>query len=323
MEIQTGLTSPFPRSEELVRATRDLDRGRTTPKQVDEAFRTAEEQVVALERSLGFASLTAGFLRSDDPFRAFATGWEGFSVGPLARWLESNTFFRQPILLHPPSRRPGALRATLPAPLARDPASARLLLPGPYTFAEVLDNRSGETAPALVHRLGRLLAEELRELAAGGYRTFVLSEPMLVVRAPSGPSAASLEEAYRSIHAAVPSASVLLWTYGADVREALPLLERLPVTAVGFDLTETEIDRLPEGTGGPALGLGVVDPRTTLVEEPGEIARVVRSVVARRRPSSVWLGPGAPLEWLPVEDAERKLASLAEAARLLAGGAGA
>jgi len=30
----------------------------------------------------------------------------------------------------------------------------------------MLDNRSGETEPALIHRLGRLLGEEVRELRA-------------------------------------------------------------------------------------------------------------------------------------------------------------
>ncbi len=317
MNVHSGLASPYPRSEALVRATRDLDRRRTTPAAVEQQYRTDEEAVAALERRLDFHSVTAGFLRAEDPFRPFTGAWDGFSVGPLTRWFESNTFYRRPILLHPPTRRAGALRATLPPPLVTEPARARVLLPGPYTFAELLDNRSGETGPALVHRLGRLLAEEVRELRGGGFRTFLFAEPLVVVRPPEGPSAASLEEAFRSIAAAAPDASVLVWTYGADPRGAWPILDRLAVTAVGVDLTETELDKLPASDRPRAIGLGVLDPRTTLVEDPAEVARIVREAARRRHASDVWLAPGQPLDLLPPPAAEAKLAGLAQATKLL------
>ncbi|HTT16737.1 MAG TPA: hypothetical protein VMH49_05220 [Thermoplasmata archaeon] len=322
MQVDAGLASPFPRSEELVRATRDRDRGRTSAAEVERRYRLAEEDVVAEERRLGFGSVTAGFLRTDDLFRPYALGWEGFAVGPLTRWLESNTFYRRPVLLHPPARRAGAIRAGLPPPLRADPAGARLLLPGPYTFAELLDNRSGETGPALVHRLGRLLADELRELGGDGFRTFVLSDPLVAIAPPEGPAAASLEEAYRSIGGAVPGATTIVWTYGADPVPALPLLDRLAVTAVGIDLTEVEAERLPQRDRPAGLAAGVVDPRTTLLEEPTEIVRVVRAAARRRRADRLWLSTGAPLDLLPAEAAGRKLGVLAEAARALGGGPG-
>ncbi len=320
MDVHVGLASAYPRSEALVKATRDLDRGRTTAEAVERLYRDGEATVAAEERRLAFESVTAGYLRDDDPFRRIARVWEGFAVGPLTRWLESNTFYRQPILLHPPSRRPGTYRASLPPPLLAEPGRSRIVAPGPYTFAGLLDNRSGETGPALVHRLGRLLAEEVRELVAGGHRTFVFSEPWLVVRPPDGPAAAAVEEAYRSIAAAADGRNVLLWTYGADAGPVLPLLDRLPVTAVGVDLTETEVDDLPVPDRPRPLGLGVVDPRTTLVEAPAEIARIVRAAAARRRATAVWLGPGAPLDLLPTGPAQGKPEALAEAARQLAAG---
>ncbi len=323
MLVDAGLVSPFPRSEALVRATRDLDRGRTSAEEVERAYRAAEEALVAEERTFGFGSVTAGFLRNDDLFRTLVSGWEGFALGPLTRWFESNTFYRRPVLLHPPARRPGAVLASLPPPLRADPAAARVLLPGPFTFAGLLDNRSGETGPALVHRLGRLLAEELRELGRDGFRTFVFSEPLVVVDPPEGPAGASLEEAYRSIAAAVPGATTVLWTYGAAPGPAFPLLDRLAVTAVGVDLTEVEPERLPESDRPRELGVGVLDPRTTLLEDPAEIARVALAAAGRRRARRLWLGVGAPLEWLPAEPARAKLGVLADAARRIAQGASA
>jgi 5-methyltetrahydropteroyltriglutamate--homocysteine methyltransferase len=305
--VHTGLTGPFPRSEALVAATRDLDRGRTSAESVEELYARTEAEVLALERRLGFDGTTGGYLRWPDLFRPLAETWEGFTVGPLTRWLETNTFYRQPILLAPPGRVPGAFAARLPPPTLASPGSARVLLPGPYSFSMMLDNRSGETEPALIHRLGRLLGDEVKELRGRGFTTFFFSEPQLVVRPPEGHRAEAVVAGYRAVETALKGGSSVVWTYGADAGPAFPLLDRLPVSAVGVDLAETEVDQIPESASRLGLGLGVVDPRTTLEEDPAEVARVVRAAHARRPSSAIWLGPGAPLDLLPWEPATRKL----------------
>ncbi len=320
MLVRTGLTGPFPRPEPLIAATRDLDRGRTSAEAVEDLFASTERDVVALERRLGFESVTGGFLRWPDLFRPFAQSWDGFSVGPLTRWLETNTFFRQPILLTPPGRTPGAFASRLPPALRADPAHGRIVLPGPYTFAGVLDNRSGETDEAVVHRLGRTLAEEVRELRGLGFATFLFSDPWLAVHPPEGPRAEAVVAGYDALRVALEGASSIVWTYGADGIPAFPVLDRLPVSAVGVDLAETEVERLPPAPRRGGLGLGVVDPRTTLGEDAAEVASVVRTAYERRRPSSVWLGPGAPLDLLPWEPATRKLHVLPAVAQALGDG---
>ncbi len=320
MIVRTGLTGPTPRAEPLIGATRDLDRGRTTPEAVEELFVGAEREIVALERRLGFESVTGGYLRWPDLFRAFAETWEGFAVGPLTRWLETNTFYRQPILLAPPARVPGALLSRLPPSLRTDPAHARVLLPGPYTFARMLDNRSGETDESVIHRLGRALADEVRDLRARGFATFLFSEPQLAVHPPEGTRAEAVLAGYRAIEAALTGATSIVWTYGADGIPAFPVLDRLPVSAVGVDLADTDVEKLPPAPHRAGLGLGVVDPRTTLSEDPAEVARVVRIAHERRRPSMIWLGPGAPLDLLPWEPATKKLHVLPAASQFLGDG---
>ena len=320
MIVRTGLTGPAPRPEPLVAATRDLDRGRRAAESVEDLYQSTEREVVALERRLAFESISGGYLRWPDIFRPFAENWEGFAVGPLTRWLETNTFFRQPILLAPPVRVPGAIAARLPPTLRADPASGRIFLPGPYTFASVLDNRSGEADPAVVHRLGRILSEEVQELRGLGFRTFFFLEPFLVVRPPEGPRAEAVVAGYEALRAPLGGANSVVWTYGADGVPAFPLLDRLPVSAVGVDLAETEVDRLPTTRQRSGLGLGVVDPRTTLGEDPAEVAKVVRTAYERRRPSVVWLGPGAPLDLLPWEPATRKLHVLPAVSQALGDG---
>jgi 5-methyltetrahydropteroyltriglutamate--homocysteine methyltransferase len=319
MELRSSLTGPYPRSEPLVAATRDLDRGRTTPEAVEALFRAAEREIAAKEAQLGLSSITAGYLRWADLFRPIAESWGGFSVGPVTRYFATNTFYRQPILHHPPERAAGSLRRALPAASGAAPAGrAHVLLPGPYTLASALDNRSGETPEALIHRLGRLLAEELVELRAAGYATFQFQEPALVVRPPRGPAAESVGAAYRAIGAAATGATTLVWTYFADAAPAFPLLAKLPVTAVGIDLAETDVAQLPVPERPIGLGLGCIDPRTTLREDPAEIASIVRAAEHALGPTRIWLGPGAPLDLLPYGPAGTKIEVLAAARALLA-----
>jgi 5-methyltetrahydropteroyltriglutamate--homocysteine methyltransferase len=322
MIVRTGLTGPFPRPEALVAVTRDLDRGRATPEAAEEVYARTEGEVAALERRLGLDWVTGGYLRWADLFRPFAETWEGFTVGPLTRWFETNTFYRQPILHAPPSRVAGAIAARLPPAARAEPARGGVVLPGPYTFAGLLDNRSGETAEALVHRLGRLLAEETRELGSAGFASFVFAEPLLVDRPPDGALAEAVLAAYRSIHAGNGAATTLVWTYGASALPVFPLLDRLPVSGVGVDLAETDWEAIPATTEHRGLGLGVIDPRTTLVEDPAEVTRIVRALNERRRPSAIYLGPGGPLDLLPWEPATRKLHLLAAARQALSDGDG-
>ncbi len=313
MRLQTTLTGPFPRSEALVAATRDLDRGRTTPEALEEIYVRTEREIVDLERRLGTDRRTAGYLRWADLFRPISESWGGFTVGPITRWFETNTFYRQPILHAPPDRVAGAIAQRIPPPLrGGEPAASALVhLPGPYTLAGCLDNRSGETPEALVHRFGRLLAEEVRELRAAGYRTFEWDEPLLVTQPPAGPAAESLVTAYRAIQEAAGDATTIVWTYFGDAAPALPVLGRLPVSVIGVDLSETEPASLEKGIGGHGIGLGVIDSRTTLNEETGTLVAIVRRLQERAHPPAIWLGPGPPLDLLPAEPAARKLHVLA------------
>lgn len=309
MEVVTSLTGALPRSEALVEATRDLDRGRTTADAVQALFQKTEGEVAALEGRLGLELRTGGYLRWPDLFRPFAETWEGFTVGPLTRWFETNQFYRQPILNAPPARVPGAIASWLP-PTDAQAHRRKAILPGPYTFAGLVDNRSGETAEALTHRLGRLLAEEVHELRAAGWTAFQFQEPLLVAHPPEGARAEAVVAAYRSISGAAADATTAVWTYFADARPAWPLLTRLPVSVLGIDLSETDALHLAPSREPRGLGLGVLDPRTSLMEEPDEIVQLARQVVAHHRPPVLWVGGGAPLDLLPWDAATRKLQGL-------------
>lgn len=303
-DYRTGITGPFPRPEELVQATRDLDRGRISGAEAEAAFARAESRVADVEAELRLDVRTGGYLRWADLFRPFTEIWEGVEAGTLTRFFETNTFYRQPVFHRRPSGGSGRLSRWVPAG-----ASSRLILPGPYTFAELSEIAYAPgPASSAVEEIAGALAGELRALGPDAPAQVQFQEPMLAYRPPRE-GAERIVRAYRLLADALPRSTRIVWTYFGDGAGALPLLAQLPVDVVGVDLFETTFC---PATGGmvPGLGLGCIDARTTLAEDPGETTRLVRAAVERVRPTTVWLGPSPPLDLLPFDAAVAKLALL-------------
>ena len=299
--VYAGVTGPFPRPEALVQATRDLDRGRIAPADGDAAFARADADVAAVEERLRLDVRTGGYLRWDDLFRPFTRLWEGASPGPLTRFFETNTFYRQPVLTQRPKGGSGRLANWLPSPLP----GARAIVPGPYTFSTMAEVAFSGRGHEPIERIAEAIAAEIRALGADGPAQWQFQEPMLVY-APPADDGESVVRAYRTIAEAAPSTPKIVWTYFGDAARTMPLLARLPVDGVGFDLFETD-PGATEPLRNKAIGLGCLDARSTVPESVPDVARLVREVIRIGRPSSVWLGPSPPLDLLPFDAAVRKL----------------
>ena len=86
----------YARSEALVQATRDLDRGRTTPEAVDEQVERDLAELVSVQQAAGLDLLADGMLRWQDVFRPLVEAADGLETGALTRFLDTNTFYRAP-----------------------------------------------------------------------------------------------------------------------------------------------------------------------------------------------------------------------------------
>lgn len=318
VRVSASITSPFPRTEKLVSATRDLDRGRTSKSAVGRLYNEAERRVLDLEQRLDFRPLTGGYMRWQDLFRPMSESWPGFSVGSLTRWFDTNTFFKQPVISAAPARRPGAVARWLPGSADDSLAyEVKAILPGPYTFAGLADNKTMYDLESLIGVIGGLLKAEVGELRRKGYLNFQFQEPLLVAKPPKGEIAESVVSAYKDVVSALDGGTSAVWTFFGDAANAMSTLSLLPVDVVGADLSETDPDAFKSFPGGRSIGLGVIDPRTSLLEDPSDISSVVREVAGYCHPRRICLGPGAPLDLLPARIASAKLYTLASAKHML------
>jgi 5-methyltetrahydropteroyltriglutamate--homocysteine methyltransferase len=282
----------YPRSEALVQATRDLDRGRTSPEAVAEQTQRDVKELISVQRAAGLTYASDGMLGWQDLFRPLAEAAKGLDARPLTRFLDTNTFYRAVLVDGEPR-----LESPLPGPDL--PAGEWVgTLPSPLAFARAAhDKVSAEKLAANV------LAPQIQAWTDAGAALIVLSEPFAAREARA-------DELVRAL-AELPAAPLALQLPFADATSVLPALADAPVSAIGVDFYATSLDAVPMGFPKGILA-GVVNARSSALESPADMRRFVAEL-ARREPAAVSLTPSGDLQFVPEPIAREKLARLGQA----------
>ena len=289
--MQAFVPGIYPRSEALVQATRDLDRGRTSAEAVDEQVRRDLDELVRVQQDAGLDLLADGMLRWQDLFRPLLEASDGLEPGPLTRFLDTNSFYRAPTATSGEPRLREPLDERFLAPL---PGARIVTLPSPYALA------LGTGIPAKV-LASAVLKPQLDALDA---ELVVLSEPFLAREGAAG--LAELRDALDALAGGPPLA--LQVTFG-DAGELLRNgLAELPVEGIGVDFYATHTADVPQGLDKLLLA-GVVDARSSALEDPQEIAEFVERLGVER----VALVPNGDLQYVSEPIARQKLARLGAA----------
>ncbi len=290
-ELQAFVPGIYPRSETLVQATRDLDRGRTTPEAVDEQVERDLAEVVSAQQAAGLDLLADGMLRWQDHFRPLLEAADGLETGALTRFLDTNTFYRAPKAT---SATPKLSRSLDEGYVAQLPARRLVTLPSPYALAH------GTGIPPTV------LAEGVLKPALEGLdaELVVLAEPFFARDVD-----AKLEDLAEALAALTGGPKLALWLEFGDAKRALEEgAADLPVEGLGIDFYATHLEDLPDGFDKLLLA-GVVDARSSVLEEPREIAAFVERLDVER----IALVPNGDLQYVSQPFAQEKLARLGKA----------
>jgi len=292
--VETFVPGIYPRSEALVQATRDLDRGRTTPEAVDEQTDRDLAQLVSAQADAGFDLLADGMLRWQDIFRPLVEGSEGLETGALTRFLDTNSFYRAP-------------NATTEAPKLRAPLDERYVaqLPGPRLVTLpspfALSHGTDVTPKAMAEGV---LKPQLEAIDA---ELVVLEEPYLARE--ESPDLGAVEEALQVL---AGGPKLALWlTFGNAQRALEQGVADLPVHAIGIDFYATAAIDLPESFGKLLLA-GVLDSRSSVLEEPREIAAFVETIRGRGV-EEIALVPNGDRQYVSEQVAREKLGRLGKA----------
>ncbi len=300
----------------LRKARRGIDRGEATEADFGAAQDDLVREIVAEKVSAGVELVTDGQARWDDGQTRLAEGIDGFSIGGLIRYFDNNTYYRQPVVKAPVSRRAPILVDEWRFASEASPVAVKAVLTGPYTLAALSHDDHYGDREGLVRDLAHALAEEARDLAAAGATVIQFDEPALA-RVPGMPPG-DLDLFARVAPGLVEGleATTVLQTYFGDIAEHGPAFFDLPFDVIALDLVSGRANHeaIHELPSDKVLSAGIVDARNTRLEPVDAVVDTIRTLTESVDPDRLWITPSAGLEFLSREAAQRKCRRLAEAA---------
>jgi 5-methyltetrahydropteroyltriglutamate--homocysteine methyltransferase len=324
--MKTTVIGAYPKigddlaSQELRRALHRHDRREIEDAELDKIYDDATARAIAEIQELGVDVINDGQIRWDDPLAPFARAWSGVERGPLERFYDNNTYFRQPVITGPIGsdgrtllRDVGVARKALK--LRRfDQFKAAVV--GPLTFATLAQDEHYRSIEDRVFAVADAVAREIEGLVAAGVNLIDVEDPAIVAL-PKHIEIA--REAY--VRLARAGANLCLATYFFPADPVLEALASFPVYAVAIDVRSrdtTAFDRL-DAFRNQVVVLGAVDARNTRLETGDEVARYAERALRLVPEDRLWLSPTTSLEYLPRDVAKAKVGALVEGARKAAG----
>jgi len=198
----------------------------------------------------------------------------------------------------------------------------KTILPAPYTLAQLSENQFYKNKTELMFKYAEALRTEIENLARQGISYVQLSDPALVYQ-PDGVTISKddLQLAGEALHSMVAGVQVTtcLQTFFGDFAGILPEALDFPVDHLGIDMYETDLEGLKDYVFSKGVALGVVDSRSSLIEDPDRLAAAATSILDSISCKSldVFICPNCDLEFLPWERARQKMNAVTAVAERL------
>ncbi len=320
MSLGIYLTGAFGQSQELYRLRNEAKRGRGSSEAVDEQIKRDTALVLEKQNEAGVSFLSDPLLSQYYLFQPFVEHVQNVSAGSQENWFNNNVFFRRPQISASAYRNTCLATSKSFTHKYHHGKSDVAILPSPFTLSMLSDLSGFADREEAITKLSWLLHNEAQLLVREGYTRIQYDEPALVYTQSLGSLKSEHVDLLRrglEICGVVSGATTVLNTYFGDAGSLLSDLISLPVDGIGIDCTETRIDDiLAHSFADKELVFGLVDARSTALENPVELAALLHTVEERCRPKALYLTPNTVTEYRGWTHGLRKLEVLAETKRV-------
>ncbi|MBI2935400.1 MAG: methylcobamide--CoM methyltransferase [Chloroflexi bacterium] len=270
-------------------------------------------EVLQEQAETGVDLLTDGQIRWDDPFTYVARSLGGFEIDGLTRYFDTNTYFRQPVVVGKIHWEQPVTVRDFQFAVANSPRPVKAVLPGPYTLARLSKGESLKPLENLVVEAAEALNHEAQALERAGASIIQFDEPAILKYPQDFPlfrqSIARLTQGLR--------AKLALYVYFKDLGVLYPEFLKMPFHVFGLDFVmgKANFTIVRSFPSDKELGFGIVDARNTRKETEQELIEALRNIVQLVPADRLVVSPNCGLEFLPRQSAYDKLVGMVKGAK--------
>lgn len=302
-----------PRPARLRAALNKRDRGEITDEELARVRDEVTVEVIAEQIDAGVDIVTDGQVRWDDDQTYIPRHMNGVEIGGLQRYLDTNTYYRQPEIVGDVSLVEPVTVRDYKFAAESSSKSVKAVVPGPYTLAALSLDKHYNNREKLAMAFASALRTEVEGLAAAGATMIQVNDPMAVVHKDGAAIAA---KALTALLDGI-DAETGVYTWFAGAYGVLPQLLDTPADVIGLDFVwgKDNWEALKDVRFEKKLGFGIVDGRNTRLESADEVAQAIERVTEFVPPERIYVNPSCNLEYVPRETAFEKLKNMVEGAR--------
>ncbi len=306
-----------PRPARLRQAIARFDRNEITTEELAQVEDEVTLEVIQEQVDAGVDLISDGQVRWEDDQTHIARRLAGFQIGGLQRYLDTNTYYREPEVVGPVRWQSPILVRDHRFAAERSPRPVKAIVTGPYTLAALSQDRHYGNRRDLTLAIAEALHQEILALQGAKPPVIQINEPLILRNKADFPVLA--EALQRMLDGA--TVEMALYTWFGSIDGLYPQLLDLPVDTIGIDLVSRpgNWDVLRRARFTKKLGLGVIDGRNTRLETEAEIASAVYRAADIVPPERLYVNPSCGLEYLPREVAFEKLKRMVEGVRQAVG----
>ena len=162
----------FPRSDDLIKAINLFERNRITKEDLEEKIK--DEKNFWLEKQNGLTYISDPAVTWNDIFRPFVMNAKNMEIGPLTRYLETNTFFKKPIIRNYPEFFDVIKNEYPDKPILEN--VDKILLPGPYTFLSVAEIENNLDRKKILDTISDFIFSLARKYRYAEFKEFIVKD---------------------------------------------------------------------------------------------------------------------------------------------------
>lgn len=308
----------FPRPAVLKNTIQDFDDGKISIGELKRIEDQVTAEVIKEQIDAGVDVITDGQIRWDDEVTYLARGLGGFEINGLARFFDTNTYYRRPIAKNKIKFNEPVTVKDYKFAAKNSKVPVKAVITGPYSTAKLSKDEHYNNFEKFALDTARALREEVKALKNAGASHLQINEPSVLRNKKDYPI---FETAINELLDGVDIKTTLC-TYFGDADGILDKMLDLPIDTIGLDFVmgKKNFALLKKVDFTKSLGMGIVDARNTKLESKVELQKDIERVLEFVKSDKLFINPNCGLDFLPRETAFIKLKNMVDTVKSIKGG---